>query len=124
MSNTYNNIPYATVTQPDATVQAFDNYYSAPLEMNSNTFNAMKSFFTSKGFDALSAESIAVTIMKQAVKDKYNPMTILDTLKGLSSIDISALVSEILNNNRFKTSYLGYSLAFNPQAEVVRNIVA
>jgi len=124
MANPYNNIPYASITQTDSTIQAFDNYYSIPLELNANTFNAMKAFFTSKGFDNVSAESIAVTIMKQAVKDNYNPMTILDTLKGLSSIDISALVSEILNNNRFKTSYLGYSLAFNPQAEVVRNIVA
>jgi hypothetical protein len=51
-------------------------------------------------------------------------MQILDTLKGLDSVEISALVAEILNYNRFKTSYLGYALAFTPRIEVSRNIVA
>jgi hypothetical protein len=62
--------------------------------------------------------------MKQSKIDGYNPMKILDTLRGLDSVEISALVSEIINYNRFKTSFLGYALAFNPNQQVVRNIQA
>jgi len=122
--STYNNIPSTKLTNSsDATVKAFDTYYSAPLELNAGVLAAMIGFFTSRGFSEDAAESTAVVIMKQAKKDGYNPMKILDTLKGLDSVEISALVSEIINFNRFKTSFLGYALAFNPHEEVSRNVL-
>jgi hypothetical protein len=62
--------------------------------------------------------------MKQAKKDGYNPMQILDTLTGVDSVEISALVAEILNYNRVKTSFLGYSKEFTPHDEVQRNVLA
>lgn len=123
MATSFNNIPYGNITQLDSTVQAFDNYQAQPFELHAGTFNSMIGFFTGRGFDRDAAESITVVIMKQAQRDGYNPMTILDTLNGLDSVNISALVSEILNYNRYKTSMLGYALDTNPHAEVTRNIV-
>jgi len=122
MSVLYSNLPLSKISA-DTTVQAFDNYYLSPLELNASTLAAMTGFFTSRGFDAISAESVAVTIMKQAKKDNYNPMQILDTLKGVDTIEISALVSEILNYNRVKTSFLGYAKVFTPHAEINRNVL-
>lgn len=123
-SNTlYSNLPLQT-SNADQTIQFFDAYYNQPLELNVNVFNAMTGFFTSKGFDKTAAESIAVIIMKQAKKDSYNPMTVLDTLKGLDTVEISALVAEILNYNRFKTSFLGYAREFTANYEIKRNILA
>lgn len=119
----YSNLPQST-TAKDETVQFFDAYYSKPLELNANTFNAMKGFFTSRDFDNAAAESITIIIMKQAKIDGYNPMQILDTLKGLDTVEISALVAEILNYNRFKTSFLGYARDFAPNYDVKRNIIA
>lgn len=118
----YSNLPLAKPTT-DATVQAFDAYSNAPLELNASEFDAVTGFFESRGFDKLSSQSIAVIIIRQAKKDGYNAMKILDTLKGFDSVEISALVSEILNYNRFKTSFLGYALAFYPNQEVTRNII-
>jgi hypothetical protein len=123
MSNLYSNLP-PNKGSVESTVQAFDNYYTQPLELNAGVLDAMKGFFTSRGFETVAAESIAVVIMKQAKKDGYNPMQILDTLKGLDSVEISALVSEILNYNRVKTSFLGYARQFIPSQEVQRNILA
>jgi len=122
-TNLYSNLPYSK-TNPDSTVQAFDNYYSQPLELHASTLLAIKGFFSSKGFEASAAESISVIIMKQAKQDGYNPMQILDTLKGPDNVEISALISEIINYNRFKTSFLGYALEFTPHREVIRNILA
>lgn len=121
-ANLYSNIP-ATLNTKDATVQAFDNFYSAPLELHASTLDAMVGFFTSRGFASSAAESIAVIIMKQAKQDGYNPMQILDTLKGLDTVELSALVSEILNYNRVKTSFLGYARQFVPNDQVIRNIL-
>lgn len=119
----YSNLPTSKNTDSSTTIQAFDNYFSQPLELNAAVLDAMTGFFTSRGFEPVSAESIAVVLMKQSKKDGYNPMQLLDTLKGLDTVDISALVSEILNYNRFKTSFLGYALKFNPLDEVARNII-
>ena len=123
MATSFNNIPYSSTAQLDSTLQAFDNYQSQPFELHAGTFNSMIGFFTSRGFEQEAAESITVVIMKQAQRDNYNPMSILDTLNGLDSVNISALVSEILNYNRYKTSMLGYAIDTNPNSEVTRNIV-
>jgi hypothetical protein len=123
MNSSYTNIPINT-SDASATVQAFDAYYSKPLELDAGVYTAMTSFFTSRGFEKIAADNITMVIMKQSKIDGYNPMKILDTLRGLDSVEISALVSEIINYNRFKTSFLGYALAFNPNQQVVRNIQA
>ena len=120
--NLYTNIP-APKLPNGSSIQSFDAYYNQPLELSANVLAAMTGFFTSRGFESVAAESITVLIMKQAKKDGYNPMEILDTLKGLADVEISALVAEIVNYNRFKTSALGYAMKFEPNNEVLRNII-
>jgi len=120
----YNNIPANKPANSDAgTLQAFDTYYDKPIEISVSNYNATITFFTSRGFDQVSAESVALIILKQAKKDNLNPMQILDTLKGLDQLEISALVAEIINYNRFKTSFLGYSLEYRTNAQVSRNVL-
>lgn len=120
--NLYTNIPSPKLPS-GSSIQSFDAYYTQPLELSANVLAAMTGFFTSRGFESVAAESITVLIMKQAKKDGYNPMEILDTLKGLADVEISALVAEIVNYNRFKTSALGYAMKFEPNNEVLRNII-
>lgn len=122
MNQNYSNIPVST--SQNQTVQAFDSYMEAPVEMNSSVLAAMKGYFTNRDFGEVAAESIAVTIIRQAKQDGYNPMQILDTLKGLDNVQLSGLVSEILNYNRFKSSSLGYAPKSQPNPEILRNIIA
>jgi hypothetical protein len=122
MADLYSNLP-ASSNSSNSMVRAYDAYVNAPLELETGTLAAMKGFLASKGFDENSAESISVIIIKQAKKDGYNPMRIIDTLKGLDNVEISALVSEILNYNRFKSSFLGYARQLNTIGEVRRNIL-
>jgi len=120
---TYSNLPPADTAQSNATLKAFDNYYSQPVELSSSVLAAMKAYFTSRGFGEVSAESISITIMTQAKQDGYNPMQILDTLKGLNNLQLSGIVSEVLNYNRFKSSSLGYAQKFIPNTEIQRTII-
>jgi hypothetical protein len=124
MNNLYSNLPTTNSPAKSSTVQAYDASYNQPFEIDASTLSAVKGFFGSRGFDSISSENIAVIIIKQAITDNYNPLAILDTLKGLDAVQISSMVSEILNYNRVKTSFLGYSLAFTPHEETVRNIIA
>jgi hypothetical protein len=120
----FNNIPQTRAeSNSDLTVTVFDQYFQAPIDLNNNELIAMVGFFENRGFDKDSAESTALVILKQAKKDNYNPMQIMDTLTGLSNVEISGLVAEILNYNRFKTSSLGISQLYSPADDVVRNIL-
>ena len=119
----YSNIPPAA-TPSNETVKAFDNYFAQPTELEATVFAAMKGYFTNRGFDDVASESITIIIMTQAQSDGYKPMQILDTLKGLSNAELSGLVSEILNYNRFKSSSLGIAQTILPNAEIQRSIIA
>jgi Glu-tRNA(Gln) amidotransferase subunit E-like FAD-binding protein len=120
----YNNIPQSkTSSNSDQTVKVFDQYFQSTIDLNNNELIAMTGFFESRGFDKESAESTALTILKQSKKDNYSSMQIMDTLGGLSNVEISGLVAEILNYNRFKTSSLGISQFYSPSDDVLRNIL-
>lgn len=119
----YTNLPPTSVTNSDqSTLQAFDSYYTAPLEVSVGTFDAIKGYFESRGFDKISADAVAVAIIRQSKVDGVNPMTVLDTMQGLDSSQLSNVVSEILNYNRYKTSFLGYAPAYTVISEASRNV--
>lgn len=125
MANPYSNVPSTSISNSsDATIQAFDAYFSAPLELKAGVFDSINGFFTARGFDITAAQTITVVIMRQAKIDGFNPMQVLDTLKGLDNVEISRVVSEIINLNRYKTSFLGYAAAFVTNQEVARNVLA
>ncbi len=122
----YNNLPQPTKSSDSSikTLKVFDAYTTAPLNIDGATFDAMTGFFGSRGFGDEAAKSMAYIIIKQAILDKFNPFELIETLKGLTDIEISSLITEILNYNRFKTSSLGTASPFTPAAEVARNIIA
>lgn len=122
MSSNLSNLPLNPASS-ESTVRAFDSYFSTPLEISSSVYAAMTGYFSNKGFEKSAAESISTIIIRQAKKDGYNPMKILDSLKGLSSVELSGVVGEILNYNRLSTSSLGVANPFTPNEEIQRNIV-
>lgn len=125
MATYYNNIPQPTQVTDSSqeTLKVFDAYTTAPLNVDSATFDAMSGFFASRGFGEDSARSMSYIIIKQAILDNYKPFQLIETMRGLDDVQISALITEILNYNRFKTSSLGTASPFSPTDEVARNIV-
>jgi hypothetical protein len=121
----FNNIPKENnSSSSNETAQVFDEYFETPITVDSTTLSSITAFFESRGFEKYAAQNVALLIIKQAKLDNFNPNQIIDTLNGLQSIEISALVTEILNKNRFKSSVLGIKQNFLISEEVVRNIVA
>jgi len=119
----YSNLPPDAKPTDNSTLKAFGNYDTQPIELDTAVFNAMKGFFTNRGFGDVAAESITTTFIIQSKNDGYNPMQILDVLKGLKNIELSGLVAEVLNYNRYKSSSLGYAQKFIPNQEIQRNII-
>ena len=84
----------------------------------------MKGVLETRGFSEESAEAISISILNQAKKDNLNAMAILETVKGLKQAELSTLVAEVLNYNRFKSSSLGVVLKPLSVELVSRNILA
>lgn len=125
MTTYYNNLPKSTTNNSaNSTVRIVDQYFQSTLELDNSVLTAMTGFFEKRGFGADAAESTAIIILQQATKDNLNAMEIIDTLSGISDVEISALVGEILNYNRLKTSSLGIYNATPPTDYINRNILA
>ena len=61
--------------------------------------------------------------LNQARLENVNPFQSLDTLKGLTEIQLSEIVTEVLNTYRDKRSALGYKLTKLEETLESRNIV-
>ena len=123
----FSNLPLPNVQENSdsaaATVRYFDRYFNSPIELDNQSTETIKAYFEKRGFLPSSAESIALIILTQAKKDNLNAAIIMDSLSGLSDVELSGLVSEILNYNRFKSSTLGIYIAPTSSDEIQRNIL-
>lgn len=86
----------------------FGTYGEQALEFPANDVAATVAFFQKAGFDKDAALVTAMTVLRQAKIDNTPIYQLLDSLKGLETINLSQLVGEILNNNRVPTSTLGF----------------
>jgi len=100
----------------------FDKYYLKKLSFTSSKVDTVIGFFENRGFDKSSAIAIGTVLLEQSKIDGINVYQLLDTLKGLEDIRLSATVTEILNYSRPKTSSLGYRRRDQVDRAEVRNI--
>jgi hypothetical protein len=121
----YTNIPPKQLSgsSSDLSNKNLNQFNDVPVQLHNETLTAMKGLLSNKGFSEESAENISITIMMQAKRDNFNPMNVLDSMRSLGNIELSQLVSEILNFNRFKTSVLGTTQNITPVDFVKRNIL-
>ena len=85
----------------------FNKYYNVEISYPAAEIDAVVSFFTKRGFDITPAISVATVILQQAKLENVPVFEVLDTLKGLDEVQISAVVAEVVNLNRPKTSVVG-----------------
>lgn len=119
------NLPPTTVEDSaSATKLFFDEYGQAPLEFSATDVEAAIGFFQGQGFDRDAAEITAMVVLRQAKFENIPALKLIDQLKGLDGLKLSALVSEILNNNRPSTSALGFKSGKVDDELKIRNIAA
>ena len=122
---TITNLPVnATLADSSDAVKSFFNtYFTAEVTFPAEQVDAVVGFFKKRGFDDLAANSTSMILLQQAKIDQVNVFTLVDTLKGLSDVQLSAIVAEVLNYNRQKTSVLGYRQEDTSEYLEKRNIL-
>ena len=107
-----------------ATKLFFDEYGQAPLEFAADDVEAAIGFFMTNGFDRDAAEITAAIMLRQAKFENIPVFRLIDQLKSLDGVELSAMVAEILNNNRPSSSALGFKAANADDQFKTRNIAA
>jgi hypothetical protein len=119
-----NSLPLATSQSSDKKVtEVFDNYFNKKLSFPSNEVDAVVAFFEKRGFEKSAAIATSTSLLNQAKIDGVKVFTLLDTLKGFNDVQLSAVVTEILNYSRLRTSVLGYKITDSTEKIERRNIV-
>lgn len=119
------NLPQVTNTDSATRTKLFfDEYGQNPLEFLANEVEATFGFFQSKGFDQDAAQITGTIILKQAKLEGIPVFKLLDQLKALDGVKLTALVAEILNNNRPSSSALGIRSGSAEDQLKTRNIAA
>jgi hypothetical protein len=111
-----------TIDSSNEVRNLFDKFYQNEVTFPAVQIDAVVGFFLKRGFDEESARNLTVVLLNQARADNVNVFQLIDTLKGLTDVQLSGVVTEILNVYRERTSALGYKLTNEPVTLESRNI--
>lgn len=114
--------PEKTLT-PEETQVIFAEYFKEAVSYNSSDVSAVVGYFLKRGFDKISAINTAAIFLQQAQIDKVPVYVLLDTLKGLKDVELTDVITQILNLYRRKTSVLGYKTSADTALFDERNVV-
>jgi len=124
MAEFYTNLPPKDKDVLSKTIEKLTTtQYQTDYQFNVNDYDAAVGFFVKRGFKRSSAESTAYVILAQAKIDNVNPQEVIDKLGHASEIQLSELITIILNANRYKSSRLGVRQTLTTKETVSRNIL-
>lgn len=117
------NLPQTNQTGSTSVKTFFDNFFTKTISFPADQIDAVTGFFVKRGFDTNSANSIAIVLLTQARKENVNVFALVDSLKGLTDVQLSQVVTQVLNSTREKTSLLGYRVKPATDTYESRNIL-
>jgi|TARA_B100000035_G_C20942908_1_gene528363 hypothetical protein len=124
MAEFYTNLPPKNKDDLDTTIEKLKTTnYQTEYQFNVGEYDTVVAFFVKRGFARSSAESTAYVILAQAKIDNIKPHEIIDKLGHATEVQLSELITIILNANRYKSSRLGVRQTLTTRETVSRNII-
>ncbi len=117
------NLPQRAETGSQEVKDFFDKFFLHQITFPSNQIDAVLGFFLKRGFDEEAARSTGIVLLNQARLDNVNVFQLIDTLKGLTDVQLAKVVAQVLNSYREQTSTLGYKVAPLADSYESRNIL-
>ena len=118
------NLPKVTPVDSSTDTKRFYNqYFTDFINFPTNQVDAVIGFFTSRGFEKTSAIAVGTVMLQQAKLDSINVFELIDTLKGLTNVQLSDIVANVLNYDREKISTLGFKVESKYEKLEQRNIL-
>lgn len=101
----------------------FNNYFKTEINYNASEVDAVIGYFLKRDFDKLAAINTSSVILQQASIDEVPVFELLDTLNGIDDVQLNNVLAQILNQNRQKTSMLGFRSKSEQELFDQRNII-
>ena len=117
------NLPLEKTEGQKEVRQFFDNYFNEEISFPSNLIDAVVGFFVKRGFDEQVARSTGIVLLNQSRLDNINVFELLEKLQNLSDIQLSQIITQVLNYYRIQTSVLGYKTTIKNESFESRNIL-
>lgn len=94
-------------TGSNQTTRFFNNFFTPNFTVNSNTNDAIVSYFEGQTGNLESARLLAQAVIDTAQTQRQNPMDVLSEFQKLENYQLTPFLALYLNNSRVPTSYLG-----------------
>ena len=112
-----------TLKNSPITSRFYNRYSRQEIPYNASEVDAVIAYFLKRGFDQVAAANTAAILLQQASIEKISPFKLIETLKGLSDVQLSNVVAQLLNLSREKCSSVGYRIPSTEQLFDQRNII-
>ena len=100
----------------------FTNYFTAPIKMTDQEYEAAKSFFVARTDNEQAAAALTVATVQAA---NELGLFIVDIIKEFeSTADLKSAVPTFLNMSRSGRSLLGYEANITPNENIARQVSA
>lgn len=117
------NLPNLELNDFNSNSTLFNRQFGNSINYNPSEVDAVIGYFLKRGFERTAAINTAGVLLEQAAIDKIPAFELIDTLKGLSDVQLSNVVAQILNINRPKSSKIGYRISPTTELFDQRNII-
>lgn len=108
----------------DPTVRVFDTFSDVNLQVDSNQYEVVYSFFKSISSDEYSAKSLALTLFRISAETNIPVLTLLAQMEGQSAIEVTAFMAYYLNGMRSPATLLGTNVPVTPNYYTARNVAS
>lgn len=107
----------------DRTTYIFDRFYDFEVEVDSNLYDVVLSYFKTMFDDNQAAKNLTLNLFRISETTGSPAIEILESIRGQSAIELTATFAYYLNNLRSNTTLLGVSTPITPAFYAARNVV-
>jgi hypothetical protein len=106
----------------DQTVQIFDQFYNYSANVPAMEYDIVLSYFRSVFTTTLAAENFTTALFRVAEESNTPVLTLLQTMEGQNSVQLTITMSYYLNGLRSPATLLGVLQPTTPNFYTARNV--
>jgi hypothetical protein len=107
----------------DLTVRVFDEFYDFAIDVPSNEYDVVNSYFLSIFESRAAADNFTVTLFRVAEQTNQDVLTLLNNLTDQDQIQLTATLAYYLNGLQSPSTLFGINTAVTPNVWAARNVI-
>jgi|VirMetMinimDraft_7_1064189.scaffolds.fasta_scaffold18833_2 hypothetical protein len=110
-------------TQVDLSARTFNTFNSPTIDVNSNEYVVVNSFFKSVSRSTFDTDNLTATFFLISQATGIPVLTLLDQIEGTNELQITATMASYLNAVRSPSALIGINATVVPNFYAARNVL-